>query len=84
MGIRLSGGIGPLRMSLPVSGTATGFAGAGLAVIKGLFYLVWFELWLCYWALFGTYWLLRAVYWEAPRAGYRWWQRRQATLQGTR
>jgi hypothetical protein len=28
--------------------------------------------------LLAGYWILRAVYWEAPRAGYRWWQRRQA------
>lgn len=78
MGIRLSGGIGPLRVSVPVLPAAGGFVGLSLAVLKGLIYLVWFELLLCYWLLIGSYWLLRAVYWEAPRAGYYWWQRRQA------
>jgi len=37
----------------------------------GMFKLMW-------WMLLACYWILRAVYWEAPRAGWRWWQRRQA------
>ncbi|MGX9887347.1 hypothetical protein [Streptomyces sp. NPDC002276] len=37
----------------------------------GMFKVMW-------WMLYAGYWILRVVYWEAPRAGYRWWQRRQA------
>jgi hypothetical protein len=71
MGIRLSGGVGPLRVSVPVGGSVGGFFGLCIKAIVGMFALVW-------WMLLAGYWILRAVYWEAPRAGYRWWQRRQA------
>ncbi|MEV5079387.1 hypothetical protein AB0K74_11335 [Streptomyces sp. NPDC056159] len=81
MGVRLAGGIGPLRVSMPVLPAVGGFLGLGVAVLKGLIWLVWWELVLCYWMLLGCYWLLRVIYWEAPRAGWRWWQRRQ-TAQG--
>lgn len=81
MGVRLSGGIGPLRVSVPVLGGSGANAAVGLfgLMMKGLVYLVWFELVLCWYLLLGCYWLLRGVYWEGPRAAWRWWQRRQAT-----
>lgn len=80
MGVRLSGGIGPVRVSVPVLGGGSANAAAGLfmLMLKGIVYLVWFELVLGWYVLIGCYWLLRAVYWEAPRAGWRWWQQRQA------
>ncbi|MFJ9376820.1 hypothetical protein [Streptomyces sp. NPDC101455] len=78
MGVRLSGGIGPLRVSVPVLGATGGFFGAGVFAIKLLGWLLWWELVLGWYLLVGCYWLLRVVYWEAPRAGWRWWQRRQA------
>jgi hypothetical protein len=71
MGIRLSGGIGPLRVSASPGRAASGFFGLGIAAIVGMFKLM-------FWMLYAGYWILRAVYWEAPRAGWRWWQRRQA------
>jgi hypothetical protein len=70
LGVRLSGGIGPLRVSVPVGRPASGFFGLGIKAIVGMF-------WLMGWMLFACYWIMRAVYWEAPRAGWRWWQRRQ-------
>ncbi|WP_329293121.1 hypothetical protein [Streptomyces sp. NBC_01455] len=82
MGVRLSGGLGPLKVSLPVLPAAGGLVSLSFALLKGLIYLVWFELLLCYWLLIGCWWLLRAEYWEAPRAGYRWWQRRQEASPG--
>jgi len=53
-------------------GRATsGFFGLRIAAMVGMFKLM-------FWMLYGCYWILRALYWEAPRAGWRWWQRRQA------
>lgn len=71
MGVRLSGGIGPLRVSMSPGRSASGFFGLCIAAIVGMFQLM-------FWLLYAGYWILRAVYWEAPRAGWRWWQRRQA------
>ncbi|MFE7856032.1 hypothetical protein [Streptomyces sp. NPDC057403] len=78
MGVRLSGGIGPLRVSVPVFGAAGGFAGLCVFSVKLLAWLLWWELVLGWYVLLGCYWLLRAVYWDGPRAAWRWWQRRQA------
>jgi len=78
MGVRLSGGIGPVRVSVPVFGGVGGFFGAGVFAFKLLGWLLWWELVLGWYALLGCYWLLRVVYWEAPRAVWQWWQRRQA------
>ena len=77
MGVRLSGGIGPLRVSAPVFGAVGGFAELCVFSVKLLGWLLWWELVLCWYVLLGCYWLLRAIYWEVPRAGWRWWQRRQ-------
>jgi hypothetical protein len=71
MGIRLSGGIGPLRVSASPGRAASGFFGLCWLSVLGMFKVM-------FWLLYGGYWIMRAVYWEAPRAGYRWWQRRQA------
>lgn len=79
MGVRLSGGIGPLRVSVPVFAAAGGFFQAGLFALKLLGWALWWELVLCWYLLLGCWWLLRAVYWEGPRAAWRWWQRRRAT-----
>lgn len=62
---------------MPVFGAAGGFAELCVFSVKLLVWLLWWELVLCWWLLLGTYWLLRGLYWEAPRAGWRWWQRRQ-------
>ncbi|MFF4346796.1 hypothetical protein [Streptomyces sp. NPDC001530] len=51
--------------------STAGFFGLCVKAIVGMFVLMW-------WMLHAGYWILRAVYWEAPRAGYRWWQRHQA------
>lgn len=82
VGVRLSGGIGPLRVSVPVLGAAGGFFGVCLFAFKLIGWLLWWELVLGWYALLGCYWLLRVVYWEAPRAAWRWWQRRQAATAG--
>jgi hypothetical protein len=71
VGVRLSGGIGPLRVSVSPGRAVSGFSGLSIAVIATMFKLMW-------WMLYAGYWMLRIVYWEAPRAGYRWWHRRQA------
>lgn len=71
MGVRLSGGIGPLRVSASPGRATSGFFGLGIAAIVGMFKLM-------FWMLYAGYWIMRLIYWEAPRAGYRWWQRRQA------
>jgi len=71
MGVRLSGGIGPVRVSASPGRATSGFFGLCIAAMVGMFKLMW-------WMLLAGYWILRAVYWEAPRAGWRWWQRRQA------
>ncbi|MCX5170566.1 hypothetical protein OG616_21475 [Streptomyces antibioticus] len=78
MGVRLSGGIGPLRASVPVFGAAGGFFQVCLYSIKLLGWMLWWELVLCWYLLLGCYWLLRLVYWDGPRAAWRWWQRRRA------
>ncbi|MGW3127060.1 hypothetical protein [Streptomyces sp. NPDC001123] len=74
MGVRLSGGIGPLRVSVPVFGAASGFAGLCIFSVKLLVWLLWWKFVLCWYVLLGCYWLLRGVYWDGPRAA---WQRRQ-------
>lgn len=76
MGVRLSGGIGPLRVSVSPVRAVAGVLVLGVAVIVGMFKLAW-------WMLFAGYWILRAVYWELPRAGYRLWRRRQSATPRT-
>ncbi|MGW2620343.1 hypothetical protein [Streptomyces sp. NPDC001500] len=77
MGVRLSGGIGPLRVSVPVFGAAGGFAGLCVFSMKLLVWLLAWGLLLCWFLLVVCYGLLRAMYWEGPRAAWRWWQRRR-------
>lgn len=70
VGVRLSGGLGPLRVSMPlVSGEAS--AGGGV-VITAIGLLMWWML------LYGVYSPARLLYWELPRAGWRGYQRWQA------
>jgi hypothetical protein len=76
MGVRLSGGIGPLSVSASPGRATSGFFGLCIAAMVGMFKVMW-------WMLYAGYWILRAVYWEAPRAGWRWWQRRQAAANGS-
>lgn len=75
MGVRLSGGIGPLRVSMSPGRSASGLFALGIKSIYGMFVLMW---WLLY---FGCYWPVRLVYWDLPRAVWRWWQRRQAAAE---
>ncbi|MEU3247771.1 hypothetical protein [Streptomyces sp. NPDC006875] len=82
MGVRLSGGLGPWRLSAPLLPATGGLVSGISSLLKGLIYLIWFEVMLCYWLFIGGWWLLCTVYWEAPRAGYRWWQRRRAAALG--
>lgn len=56
---------------MPVGRATGGFFGLCWLSIVWMFKLMW-------WMLFACYWLMRLLYWEAPRAGWRWWQRRQA------
>jgi hypothetical protein len=79
VGIRLSGGLGPLRVSVPLTSgrrrRRSGSSGAGLKALGGglmaLGYLLWWTL------LYGVYWPMRLVYFELPRAGWRAYQRWQ-------
>lgn len=70
MGVRLSGGIGPVRVSASPGRATSGFFGLAVKAIMGMFWLMW-------WMLYACYWIMRVLYWETPRAVYRWWQRRQ-------
>lgn len=63
-------------------GAAGGFFGAGVFALKLMAWVLWWELVLCYYVLYGCFWLLRGIYWQAPRAGWQWWQRRQAARVG--
>lgn len=74
MGVRIGGGIGPVSVSMSPGRATGGFFGLCWWSIVAMFKLM-------FWMLFACYWLLRAIYWEAPRAGWRWWQRRQAASQ---
>lgn len=58
MGVRLSGGIGPLRASLPLGPLA-------FALIIGPFVLMW---WMC---LYMLYWPGRLLFFDLPRSIYR-------------
>jgi hypothetical protein len=82
VGVRLSGGLGPVRVSVPVFGATGGFFGVCLFAFKLLGWLLWWELVLCWYVLLGLYWVLRGVYWDGPRALWRWWQRRRAAEAG--
>ncbi|WP_333736366.1 hypothetical protein [Streptomyces sp. IBSBF 2806] len=77
MGVRLSGGIGPLRVSVPILGGGGGLVDVCVLMFKLLGWLLWWELVLCWYLLLGCWWLARAVYWEGPRVAWRWWQRRR-------
>ncbi|MET7983020.1 hypothetical protein [Streptomyces sp. NPDC005281] len=77
MGVRLSGGIGPLRVSVPVLGGGGGLVEIAVLMFKLFGWLLWWELVLCWYLLLGCWWLLRAVYWDGPRAAWRWWQRQR-------
>ena len=77
MGVRLSGGLGPLRVSVPLmpSGRRRGRSGGGgalAALFKGFAMLMWWML------LYGVYWPFRLLYWELPRWIWREVQRRRA------
>lgn len=76
MGVRLSGGIGPLRVSASPTRAVSGFFGLCVALFVGMFKLM-------FWMLYAGYWVTRAVYWDGPRALYGWVQRRRAVAAGT-
>lgn len=74
--VRLSGGLGPLRVSVPLTSgrrrrRRSGSAGGG-GVITAIGLLMWWML------LYGFYWPMRLLYWELPKAGWRGYQRWQA------
>jgi len=74
VGVRVSGGVGPVRVSVPVGGSLTGFFGL---CVKSLWWggvLVW---WMLY---FGCWWPCRLLFFDLPRAGCRAYQRRQERL----
>lgn len=70
MGVRLSGGVGPLRVSVSPGRASAGFFGLCVAAMVGMFQLM-------FWLLYAGYWVMRVVYWELPRAGWRWRKSRQ-------
>ncbi|MGW3813429.1 hypothetical protein [Streptomyces sp. NPDC005046] len=69
MSVRMSGGIGPLRVSVPILGSGGGLVNICVLMFKLFGWLLWWELVLCWY-------LLRGIYWDGPRAAWRWWQRR--------
>jgi hypothetical protein len=76
MGIRLSGGLGPVRVSVPLSPRRRGGGSGGLiGLVAGLFKGMGLLLW---WTLLGMWWLLRVTYWDFPRWVWRGIQRRRA------
>lgn len=78
MSVRLSGGLGPLRVSIPLlprRGRRRGSSGGGgalVAMLKGIGMLCWWTLVYC------LYWPMRLLYWELPRWAWREVQRRRS------
>jgi hypothetical protein len=77
MSVRLSGGLGPLRVSIPLlprrRRRGGGSSGAGMAaLLAGCGKLLWWML------LYCCYWPMRLVYWELPRLIWQEVQRRRA------
>jgi hypothetical protein len=77
VGVRLSGGLGPLRVSVPLTPRRRRRGGGGGAsalagLFKGTGLLMWWMLVYC------CYWPMRLVYWELPRWIWREVQRRRA------